>query len=237
MHAAHGPVGSACIPRFSTQNEPEFSLQTGLDRAVAFNVRANHHDPTPWNVPTAMNLHSPTPKAGGLRRAFRVTSILLLQPALAQVGAEARMRLPNHPEYTEADTGLSRPYLRVAGALPLHFKSAPAPIPTMATKPSTPPAPPPPVTNDAPSAPKPEITFHEAPTNVPSADPIATPTPPPVYKTVPAIIPDDTRPVARPEDFLPYFRFPASANVSVPTPSGVSQPGPLPASSATYQQR
>ena len=52
------------------------------------------------------------------------------------------------------------------------------------------------------------------------------PAPPISAKPIPpAILPDDTRPRVRAEDFLPYFRIP-----------GVPVPAQLPPSSATYTQ-
>jgi hypothetical protein len=54
-----------------------------------------------------------------------------------------------------------------------------------------------------------------------------------------AILPDETRPKVRPEDFLPYFRFPGAG----PNPEDVSsvpepaKPGMQPPSSATYKQQ
>jgi hypothetical protein len=55
----------------------------------------------------------------------------------------------------------------------------------------------------------------------------------------PAILPDDTRPKVRAEDFLPFFQFPGSGSnpndvTVVPAPA---EPGKLPPSSATYRQQ
>lgn len=187
-----------------------------------------------------MNLHSPTSK-GGLRRALRVISILLLQHALAPIGTDAyaRMRLPSNPESAASDDGYSRPYLRVAGALPLRFKSAPIPIPAPAPKAVVLDTPSPAI-SATPIEPRKETPVHDVQPNNPPIETVAAPTSQPIYKAAPNIIPDDTRPVARPEDFLPYFRFPTGSDVTVSAPSSVSQPaqpGQLPASSATYQQR
>jgi hypothetical protein len=62
-------------------------------------------------------------------------------------------------------------------------------------------------------------------------------------KTPPPILPDDTRPKVRAEDFLPFFQFPGSASangdvtVVAPVPSSAPTAAPLPASSATYRQQ
>lgn len=54
------------------------------------------------------------------------------------------------------------------------------------------------------------------------------------------ILPDETRPQVRPEDFLPYFQIPATQpgdpNVIVPVPRQTSGSIPVPPSSATYTQ-
>ncbi|WP_415908155.1 hypothetical protein [Oleiharenicola sp. Vm1] len=57
------------------------------------------------------------------------------------------------------------------------------------------------------------------------------------------ILPDDTRPKVRAEDFLPFFQFPGSApangdvTVVAPVPNAAPGAAPLPASSATYRQQ
>jgi hypothetical protein len=67
--------------------------------------------------------------------------------------------------------------------------------------------------------------------------PVAGPKPPA------AILPDDTRPAVRPEDFLPFFQVPGAAksagevNVIMPANALTTPPAaPLPRSSATYTQ-
>jgi hypothetical protein len=56
------------------------------------------------------------------------------------------------------------------------------------------------------------------------------------------ILPDDTRPHTKPDDFLPFFQVPGSASrpgdviLTVPAPASAGQPAPLPPSSATYTQ-
>ncbi len=69
------------------------------------------------------------------------------------------------------------------------------------------------------------------------------PAPPPGSKPPAAILPDDTRPAVRPEDFLPYFQVPGAAktagevNVIMPANAFTTPPSaPIPPSSATYTQ-
>jgi len=188
-----------------------------------------------------MNFQPPAPK-GGLHRTLRVLTLLLLQHALAPFGSDAfaRMRLPFNP----ASDSNSRPYLLVAGAPSLRFRATPPAIPIAVAKVETPTS----------SAAQPAIAAlpgGEPAHPTATVEPIAAPAAPVVEpvdisktaaatKPAPNIIPDDTRPNTRPEDFLPYFRFPARSDVVIPSSSEVSQPpapGQLPASSATYQQR
>lgn len=175
-------------------------------------------------------------------------SILLVQHALAPGITEAniRARLPgNRGGYPAADGG-SLPYLRITGALALRFSAPPPPPPDLTTKPAAS-APPFPI-EAAPmaSAPAPLPTT-TAPLPEPAAKTPATTTSTPtepasVISNPPSeILPDDTRPTTRPEDFLPYFQFPGSTgdvNVIMPaTPARQPAPGQLPPSSATYTQQ
>ncbi len=63
---------------------------------------------------------------------------------------------------------------------------------------------------------------------------------PPVVRVPPPILPDDTLPPVRAEDFLPYFQIPAAhpgdPSVIVPVPRTAPTAAPLPPSSATYTQ-
>lgn len=189
-----------------------------------------------------MHLHPPTPK-GRLHRSLRVISLLLLQHALVPIGtnAYARMRLPSNPD-GDAE---SRPYLRVAGTLPLRFSAAARPIPLLPVKaavaPETPkPAPTTssPIVSDvtpAIAAPNAEVKVSEAP-----VQPDPSTTTPINSKPVLSILPDDTHPSTRSEDFLPFFQFPSGKDVTVVVPASAAKapaPGQLPASSASYQQR
>jgi hypothetical protein len=173
-----------------------------------------------------------------------VLSLLLLQHALApsSIDAYARSRLPaNSPDNPGPDVE-SRPYLKIAGFLPLRICSATLP-PDLVSKPA------------AGAPPKPSSITPAASTSAlpaPATDPAGKPreiTPPaqtatvpptPTINSTPAILPDDTRPATRPEDFLPFFQLPAAnqdATGVAPTINRPPAPGQLPPSSATYQQK
>ena len=167
-------------------------------------------------------------------------SILLVQHALAPGITEANMRsrLPGNPRGQPAGSE-AFPYLKITGALALRF-SAPPPPPDLTTKPaaSAPPFPVPGTAAIAAPVATPVPVEAAAKPAEPTASPVTQPAPvtdnPP-----PTILPDDTRPTTRPEDFLPFFQFPGSTgDVSVPaTITRPASPGQLPPSSATYQQR
>ena len=56
----------------------------------------------------------------------------------------------------------------------------------------------------------------------------------------PSVLPDDSGPKARPEDFLPFFQFPgtgAHGGETVAAPAVSATPGTLPPSTATYEQQ
>ena len=197
-----------------------------------------------------MNLYPPTPK-GGLHRSLRVISLLLLQHALVPLGtdAHAHMRLPSNPENDRNDAD-SRPYLKVSGNLPLRFAAAPRPIPLLPVKAAvaaeiSQPAPAAstsssPVEAPVVSAPGPAPVAEIKESAAPAPTVETSPTIPANDKSVPSILPDDTHPSTRAEDFLPFFQFPSGKDVTVVVPASAAQapaPGHLPASSATYQQR
>jgi hypothetical protein len=196
-----------------------------------------------------MNLYPPSPK-GGLHRSLRVISLLLLQHALVPLStdAHAHMRLPSNPE-NDCNDADSRPYLKVSGNLALRFAAAPRPIPLLPVKaavaadisqpvPATSPSPAEPAVASAP-APAPVSEVKEPATPAPTVESSPTLTPA-NDKPVPSILPDDTHPSTRAEDFLPFFQFPSGKDVTVVVPASAARapsPGQLPASSATYQQR
>lgn len=202
------------------------------------NVRANLDDPTPWNVATDMNHPTAPQQKGRLRSIVKTVSFLLLQPALAPgpAAAHTRSRLPAKPnaDGTSIREAEPAPYLRVIGTVPLRFGAEPPP-PDLTTRPAAG-APPTPV--PAPMV-APAINPEIAPVAIapPPAPKEATTEPPPAPAPAKTneptlrILPDDARPAPRPEDFLPFFQFPGNNDNSA------RSPGPLPPSSATYQQK
>lgn len=138
------------------------------------------------------------------------------------------------------------PYLIAHGAPALRFER-PTPTPDLSTRPV------------AAAPPNPALTLTEstvaqanlaavqpalprAQTDQPPPEAPAKYAPPPTRKPPPAILPDDTRPTIRPEDFLPFFQIPGSApstgGASVIVPVPMSPPAGItpPPSSATYTQ-
>lgn len=182
------------------------------------------------------------------RRALRCFSLLLV-PALAPKTTHGAPRARPAPGWalTSPDPEPT-PYLAVTGAVPLRFQAAPPP-PDLVTKPAAGAPPTPPLTPTESSvaqantdALQSAVTVHPpaataaklAPTPAPSSLP---PQPPPQ-----PILPDDSRPAVRPEDFLPFFQFPATArkasevNVIAPALPPTQSGSPVPPSSATYTQ-
>src|SRR5438105_5165193 len=94
--------------------------------------------------------------------------------------------------------------------------------------------------NNHAAASTPPMPVHSTPPALPAEPKSAKPDEPtaPAAKPKP-ILPDDTRPRLRSQDFLPLFRFPGAGGPSedvtpaVPAPPA---PGTLPPSSATYTQ-
>ena len=141
------------------------------------------------------------------------------------------------------------PYLAFVGALPLRFQQAtPPPDPIARPAAAAPPIPPLTPTESTVALANAAATL-SAKTAVPALGATPAPEPKPAAKDAPfksaprAILPDDTRPMVRPEDFLPYFQIPGTAksvgevNVIMPA-SVITAPAaaPLPPSSATYTQ-
>jgi hypothetical protein len=194
-----------------------------------------------------MNFRQPPAPKGGLHRCIRMLSLLLLQHALAPstIDAHARSRLPVNSEDTSSTDVASRPYLKVAGLLPLRIKAAPPPPDILGKPPAgAPPQPAQPVasmdTHTATLTPTTEST--SSPVDSIPAEPVSAQPAHPVTNPPPRILPDDTRPSTRPEDFLPFFLFPgANQNVNVVVPVTPTRPPTpdrqLPPSSATYQQK
>lgn len=147
----------------------------------------------------------------------------------------------------------SRPYLTTVGAPTLRFAAA-IPPPDLTVR--LPAGGPPIVAEEHPSEaekPKADVTV-SAPSAqsmtassgngsaTPGSNTSAAEAEKPAAKPVPPILPDDTRPKVRAEDFLPFFQYPAPGNangdvtVVAPVPTAPA-PAPLPPSSATYRQQ
>jgi hypothetical protein len=199
---------------------------------------ANQTDPSPWTVAQKMNLRASPPRPGDARPAgFRLAlsllpGVVLLAPSVA----------------TEILGPASRPYLTAVHAPALRFGEAPPPPPLWIRPAAS--APPSPATGEPAAAPL-EPTGEIPPQHVPASS-VQAPPPdviPPATTQAPAktpapILPDDTRPKVRAEDFLPFFHFPGSAtntgDVTIVTPAVPGQPAsstPQPRSSATYRQQ
>jgi hypothetical protein len=186
-----------------------------------------------------MNHREPPHLPAGVRKALRGLSLLLL-PALALEEGHAVTRLGSIPRSSAPMT----PYLPVLGAPALRFQE-PAPPPDLVTRPAAGAPPTPALTPTESSVAQANVAaaHSAAVTTSEPTEPVTAPTSEPKVKA-PApknpspILPDDVRPIVRPEDFLPYFQLPGSPNQSgdvllVPVPRS---PGILPPSSATYTQ-
>lgn len=198
-----------------------------------------------------MNHREPPSLPTSASRALRYLSLLLL-PMLAPEAATALAR-PRHTLGLNADEpgGDALPYLAVVGAPPLRFQRA-APPPDVVPRPTAGAPPMPPLTaiestvalaNTA--AAQSTTAGARLPGEVAASDRKleAKPATAPAKAPPAAILPDDTRPVVRPEDFLPYFQVPGAAKsageVNVIMPANAFTPpaaAPLPPSSATYTQ-
>jgi len=179
-----------------------------------------------------MNQSAKPPQAAGARWA----GVRLALSLLPVVAISAQSVAPE-PSY-------SRPYLATVGAPAIRFSEA-IPPPDLSVRPAAG-APPQPIEEHA--APLVEPTPGDVtvvPPAVKPADPIPMSDPVKAASGKPpaTILPDDTRPKVRAEDFLPFFQFPGSApangdvTVVAPVPSAAPGAAPLPASSATYRQQ
>jgi hypothetical protein len=137
----------------------------------------------------------------------------------------------------------TRPYLASMAGPALRFAEA-LPPPDLSVRP---PAGAPPILPSLDSTPDPVVepvpaaiptTSTPVPNELANRSPAKAANPPPAR-----IIPDDTRPAVRPEDFLPFFIFPGNAqgagNPTLVLPGGLTPaaPGTLPLSTATYRQQ
>lgn len=182
-----------------------------------------------------MNLRAQPPNRSGVCRVG-LRLLLGLLPGMV-IAAPPLTPDPRWP------TRSSRPYLTVLGSSPLRIQEA-IPQPDLSARP--PAGAPPQPTADAPESPVAILPREEAQT--PSEQttqliPTGTDNPPvPAPEEKPlkparSILPDDTRPRVRAEDFLPFFQPPGANqnpnDVTVaPTPPS---PGIQPPSSATYR--
>lgn len=190
-----------------------------------------------------MFFRQPVPPASGVRRAL-LRLILSLTAVLLGASAPAA-RLPKQPKAL-----VSQPYLPVTDAPGLRFREAVAPV-DLGTRPAYGA---PPVVEPTPEATEVATANNAAVVSTPPF-PAGTVQEPEKEATAKieekpkpaaapsAILPDDTRPKARSEDFLPFFKFPGGGASpddvtvimpGVPTPPA---PGSLPTSSATYRQQ
>jgi hypothetical protein len=183
-----------------------------------------------------MNLRAQQPRKARARQRLGLL-VLCLSPAAA-------LFAPNLTAETRS-VFLSRPYLAVIDPPGLRFAEA-LPPPDLSVLPPAG-APPRPV-----ATPEPVVSPAlppEANTPVPDDSTVPSPVPAkpaagrPAATEPPPILPDDTRAKVRPEDFLPFFQFPANAaqadGVTVVVPATLTPPAPgsQPPSSATYRQQ
>ncbi len=200
-----------------------------------------------------MNQREPTSAPVGAGQALPCLALLLLSLLVVA-------RAWSRPIFFQASaTAQHKPYLVALGSPPLRFQE-PAPPPDLTARLAAG-APPQPAAGPASNDPAPSTdpVAPVAPSNSsisPSAPPTASslaidsaslveietttdgaPTP---ARTPLPILPDELRPQARPEDFLPFFQIPVSRpgdlNVIVPVPRAPADPAALPPSSATYTQ-
>lgn len=133
-----------------------------------------------------------------------------------------------------------RPYLSMVGAPALRFAES-APPPDLSVRP--PPSggtSPPPATADPAAAPVAKLddtSAVEAATPAASAGTLPAQREGKTKQPKPPILPDDTHPMVRPEDFLPFFQFPnANPNLSETSGTpGAPAPRTPPPSTATYR--
>lgn len=141
-----------------------------------------------------------------------------------------------------------RPYLVALGAPPLRFQDPPPPA-ELVHRPSKPGELSPPSSGSTPSLsealaqPVPEVSSEmDAPLNDRgSSASLDADSSPSVPMRIPRpILPDEMRPQARAEDFLPFFEIPVTQSgdvtLVVPVPRAPGAAPALPASSATYRQ-
>lgn len=183
----------------------------------------------------------------GENRALRYFSLLLF----ALMSAHETAAMPRLFKF-KSEPSRTNPvgYLPAVGAPALRFQAPPPvvmPLPSKAALPSA-------STSQAasledqreitaPAVPEIAVASPSPAETIPAVEDGPEKTLPQKTKPTPQIIPDDTRPPVRPEDFLPFFQFPAPAgspngslNVIVPVPRDAPSPPSLAPSSANYTQ-
>lgn len=182
-----------------------------------------------------MNSRAQPPRTAGVRGA----SLLLLLGLLPCMVGAGLAPPPDHRRPIR-----SRPYLAVLGSSSLRIQEASLPSDPNTHPPSG--APPQPATAGPPTthAPPAEAsTPAEAPSSVvtpPASESPTAPTPEEKpTKPVRSILPDDTRPKVKAEDFLPFFQPPGADHNpnDVTVAPTAPAPGVQPPSSATYRQQ
>lgn len=179
----------------------------------------------------------------GVRRFVAVLLLPLLDPTSTH--ATGRMRSSSQFRIDVPET--SAPYLLAVGSPPLRFQEFTPPPDLSIQRPAT-------GVGSTPSAIStieatvPDVIVAASSKPVTPSTPVETKieskdTPLPPKKSGPApILPDETRPQIRAEDFLPFFqvpgsqRGPAEVSVIVPVPPAAPAPASLTPSSATYTQ-
>jgi hypothetical protein len=191
-----------------------------------------------------MNHREPPHLPAGVRKALHCLSLILV-PALAHDSAYALPRSRPAPRSGASQHGAEpTPYLPVIGAPPLRFQALPLPpepvVRPMTNLSSTP----------ARATAESSVALANAAaansTTSSSGEPNET-SPPAAQSAAPAssgktpapILPDDSRPPVRPEDFLPFYRSTRQEDVTVLVPGAIATPAPtpIPPSSATYIQK
>lgn len=197
-----------------------------------------------------MNHREPTQRPIALRRGLQCLAFVLSAVVPQALPAAARQRTASGPS-AERSSRESAGYLTSLGAPPLRFVEI-APPPDVTTRPAAaaPPQPALTVTESsvamANAAAAQSVSVHTTAPELPVETKVESPAPAPAAAEKPtpsAILPDETRPEVRPEDFLPFFQIPGSPNqpggmtLVVPVPRNAPPPPPLPVSSATYNQK
>ena len=171
------------------------------------------------------------------RKAWPYFSVLLL-PALASAVGHSSINAVTDDDTVPLDSAeKTRPYLQYVGAPPLRFEESLPPSdlsvrPTAAAPPTTEHSLEAAVTK--PATPQlPSALVPPAPVIATSQEPLP-PQPASSADTASAasssILPDETKPKVKPEDFLPFFQYPGG-----PSAPGTSGSAPIPPSSATYK--